>query len=500
MCAEDAREQRNHLLFQVLAFARSTSRERVAIRTRGREVSHADLARATARGAREISERVSPGGRLLIASRDQLVAAVGFLSALRSHATPILVDGSSPRWIARVAGRWAAEAALGLEAEKADLACPQIGGTTVESWLESAHAEETGWEDVPPVAPRDPAFWTFTSGTTGEPRAVVHSHRGPVAAFESFGRWIGLEPGDRTVSTAGVPFVYALGNNLLFPLLAGATAILPRDLRLPEVLDHLATQQATVFVAGPGSLDAIARLGDRPRWREALLRLRLVLSAGESLPAALFARWRDTFGQSPIDNLGCSEMFNSFVAAAPRDPRPGLLGHVVPGYEIRVGDEAPRPGLRGPLRVRGESRAVALSRGPEGRLHACSREEFCETGDEIEIEADGGIRYLGRSDDRFKVRGEFVQPLEVERQIGGVPGIREVCVGPEASTGGLSQIRVDVVIDADADSAEVLAAVRERLRVVLGTLARASRVEAISALPRTDRGKLVRTRVPAPPE
>ena len=491
----DGRDHRNHLLWQVLAEAREESCGAVALQAGDRRVTFEGLARATASGAREIDEITRPGDRVLVASRDQLVASLGFLAALRSHATPVLLDASHPERIGAIADRWGLAASIGVDDDAPPVASALLSASRVKSWVASSEGAADPWHGLAAVAPREPAFWTFTSGTTGEPKAIVHGHRGPMAAYESFGRWIGLRPGDRTISTAGVAFVYALGNNLLFPLRAGATAILPPDLRLPTVLDHLAAAQATVLVAGPGSLDAIARLGDRPRWRDGLGSLRLVSSAGESLPKAVFERWRTTFGQAPVDNLGCSEMFNSFLSTDPRAPEAGTLGGVVPGYEIRVDGTSPRGGARGSLEVRGESRAVAVSVAGGASFEESSSETFCATGDEIEVRSDGALLYLGRIDDRFKVRGEFVQPLEIERRLSGASGVRELCVGPRASVDGLTEILIQVVLEDGVDPEQTLGALRPRVREALGTLFRASHMEKVEALPRSDRGKLIRTRV-----
>lgn len=320
-----------------------------------------------------------------------------------------------------------------------------VDESTVLDWLTAA--SDAVRLAPPRVGADDAAFWTFTSGTTGEPRAVVHAHRGPRAAYEAFGRGVlALGPDDRTVSTAGLPFVYALGNNLLFPLFAGGVAILPADLLLPTVLAEIRRQQATVLVSGPWSIEAMARLADRAGRGQALRRLRLVLSAGEPLGAGVFAAWRDAFGQTPIDNLGCTEMFNSFLSTSPGEARAGSLGRVVPGFEVRVDGAAPDVGRRGALTVRGASRAIGISTDSDSDRIAAPPGEWCETGDEVEVGADGTFSFLGRLDDRFKVRGQFVRPAEVERRLQSVDGIVECLVGPGTDEHGLSCVLVRIVV------------------------------------------------------
>ncbi|MGH7899813.1 MAG: AMP-binding protein, partial [Candidatus Binatia bacterium] len=301
-----------------------------------------------------------------------------------------------------------------------------------------------------------------------------------------------LGPEDVTIATAGLPFVYALGNNFFFPLMAAGTAILPADLLLPTVLGELARHGATVLVAGPWSLGAVVRLVRRPRWIEAIRRLRCVLSAGEPLPARIFLDWKERFGKEVLDNLGCTEMFNSFVSNVPGDARPGSLGRPVAGFEVRVGGSAPRPHARGELRVEGESRAIAI--GQDGNLAPTSGED-CETGDEVEVDADGRLSFCGRLDDRFKVKGRFLHPLEVERCLMEVSGCEQCLVGAESDPGGLTTPVARVVVSEGANGEELIRLLLRHARQRLEAFAVPERIELVESLPRTPRGKLVRRRL-----
>lgn len=483
------RDPRNHLLWNALA--EPTHADAPALLGGARRLSYAELASAAAHGAAQLDARFPPGSRVLVVAYDQMVVALALLASLYSRCVPLLVDAQPGNHHDRIVRRWRVAGALG----DRDL----LGG--VEETI--ASEEILAWVGAQPATPReppavhadDPALWTFTSGTTGDPRAVVHAHRGPRAAYEAFGKGIlAFAPGDRTVSTAGLPFVYALGNNLLFPLLAGAAAILPFDLTLPTVLHELRRHAASVLVSGPWSLEAIARLGDRPEWGAALRRLRLVLSAGEPLAESVFRRWRSTFGQPPLDNLGCTEMFNSFLSAVPAEARPGSLGGVVPGFEVRVGGAAPAPHRRGALAVRGPSRAIGMSSEALTDRIDATRGDWCETGDEVEVDGEGRFVYLGRLDDRFKVRGQFVRPAEVERELLRVPGVRECMVAGDLDERDLARVAVLVVLDPDRQPDEVLRRIRAEMRRIVPGAARTLRLEVAETLPRNARGKLARAR------
>jgi acyl-coenzyme A synthetase/AMP-(fatty) acid ligase len=483
---------RHHLLWSSLAHhLESGAGDRPAIHAGARTISYARLAAAVARGAQEIDGRFRPGLRILIASRNQLDVATGFLAVLASRCVPLLADPLSRERIDGLATRFGVGAAIGDAAlfEGTDL--PVLDAAAMAAWWESSPEPL----DVPAVRLADPAFWTFTSGTTGEPRAVVHSHEGPCAAFEGFGRQVvRFAERDVVASTAGLPFVYALGNALLFPLLAGASTILPADLLLPTVLAELERHRATVLVSGPWSLEAIVRLVRRPDWRSGIERLERVLSAGEPLPAALFARWRETFGQEVLDNLGCTEMFNSFVSSRLEDARAGRLGHPVDGYEVQVGGAAPHPGARGTLRVRGRSHAIAVSAGGEPVRVERPRDAWHETGDEVAVDDEGRLVFLGRIDDRFKVKGRFVHPVEVERVLLEVDGVRECLVVPEADEHGLTAIAAHVVVAEGVDRDELERELRRHARARLHSHLRPHAIALVDSLPRNARGKLARPR------
>jgi benzoate-CoA ligase len=483
-------DARNHLLWPLLQANLDRGAGGHAALVGDREVSYADLAAATVAGAAEIDDRFAAGSRLLVASRNQLHVAVAVLAALGSRSMPLLVDPTSAAELRRTAEGWSVAGGVGERGVLDALALPTLDASRIEAWLDRAGSPLAAFEP-PAVSASAPAFWTFTSGTTGEPRAVIHAHRGPLAAFAAFaGGILHLGPEDVTISTAGLPFVYALGNNLFFPLMAGGTAVLPRDLLLPTVLRDLARHGASVLVAGPRSLAALARLVRRAEHVEAIRRLRIVLSAGEPLPERVFREWEQRFGKQVLDNLGCTEMFNSFISGVPGLLRPGSVGYAVPGFEVRIGGERAEPGARGALAVRGESRAIAV--GQRGKL-TVPEGEWCETGDEVEVDASGAIVFLGRNDDRFKLRGQFVRPVEIERAVAEVDGVADCLAVRELDAGGLPSLVVKVVPAAPAGGADLARRVLRHARERLERFAVPARVDLVESLPRTERGKLKRS-------
>ncbi len=487
-----SRNPRAHLLHAAIVrhLERGANGE-VALRSARRRLSYGELAAAVAEGAEIVSARFPAGARVVLAARDQLATAVAFFAALAARVTPLLADPSSADGVRNLADRYAVAGAIAEAAIRERLTVPSLAIEDAPSW----GAGKTPALALPAVAPDEAAFWTFTSGTTGEPKAVVHAHRGPLAAHRAYAEGVlELSAADRTIATGGLPFVYVLGNNLFFPLFAGASAILPRDLLLPTVLAELERERATVLVSGPWSLGALVRLAKRESWTTALGALRLVLSAGEPLPARLFEEWRQRFGSPPLDNLGCTEMFNSFIANGAKDATAGSLGRVVPGFEVRVGGAAPRAGSSGALEVRGESRAIAVGGGEGGRAPAEVDGDWCETGDVVAVDADHRVRFLGRSDDRLKVRGQFVHPSDVERRLLGVDGIAECMVTGEVDERGLTTLVVRIVAADGVPADEAAASLWRFARARLKAHELPAHVEVVTELPRSARGKLVRPR------
>lgn len=272
----------------------------------------------------------------------------------------------------------------------------------------------------------------YSSGTTGHPKGMFHAHKDYVLVAHNTGvELFGITENDITFSIAKLFFVYGLGGSLIIPWYVGAGIVLnPGSARigadLIEIIDRF---QPTVLYGAPTSyLAKLAIL--KTSGRRDLGRLRLCISAGEALPESAWRQWREQTGLEILDTVGCTETFHTFLANRPDDLRPGSGGKPSPGYEVRVVDESWNdlpPGETGTLLVRGETTALFYLHQYE-KSRQTFHGEWLETGDKFYIDEDGFFWHAGRSDDRFKVGGMWVAPMEVESVLNSHPAVAECAV------------------------------------------------------------------------
>ncbi len=294
--------------------------------------------------------------------------------------------------------------------------------------------------DIYPTTADSPAFWLYTSGTTGRPKGAMHRHGSVRVVCETYGiQVLGITPEDRCLSAAKAFFAYGLGNSVLFPLSVGAVAVLEPSPSRPDILAERASFYATtLFFAGPTFFSNMLR-ADLPA--DALAGVRLAASAGEALPAALYQRWTSHFGVDILDGIGMTEMLHIFLSNRPGQVKAGTTGVAVPGYELRVLDEdglEVPPGTPGTLFVRGDSTATGY-----WSRYAASRQvfqgEWLRTGDTYVVDEDGYYACLGRTGDMLKASGMWVAPAEVESRLLDHTDVAQAVVVAAADDDGLEK-------------------------------------------------------------
>ena len=210
-----------------------------------------------------------------------------------------------------------------------------------------SYAELVGSEsaELAPAATTkdDVAFWLYTSGTTGTPKAAVHLQHDMLVCCEGFGKHVlEIQPEDRTFSVAKLFFAYGLGNALYFPFHVGASTVLyPGRPEPKKVFEVIAREGPTVFYAVPTAYAALLQVPDAERAGD-LASVRICSSAGEPLPKAIYERWLEKFGIEILDGIGSTEMCHTFIANRRGKVRPGSSGTLVPGYDARLVDDEGR--------------------------------------------------------------------------------------------------------------------------------------------------------------
>jgi 4-hydroxybenzoate-CoA ligase len=238
-----------------------------------------------------------------------------------------------------------------------------------------------------------------------------------------------------------------------------------------------------------------AMLNDEALKREgAGTRLRICTSAGEALPESVGSAWKARFGVDILDGVGSTELLHIFLSNAPGDIKYGCSGRPVPGYQVRLVNEA---GAEVPDGEVGELLVDAPSAG-EGYWNQRSKSRrtfeghWTRTGDKYIRDTDGRYTFCGRSDDMFKVSGIWVSPFEVESALITHPAVLEAAVVPEADAEGLLKPKAFVVLRPGASADDLQEALKEHVKQKIGVWKYPRWIEAVESLPKTATGKIQR--------
>lgn len=335
------------------------------------------------------------------------------------------------------------------------------------------------------------AFWLYSSGSTGNPKGVRHVHAALRATAETYGAQVlGINEQDVVFSAAKLFFAYGLGNGMTFPLSVGATAALLPGRPTPDAVFEIMKSVRPSIYCGVPTLYGAMLAG-----REELPgtdRLRLSISAGEALPAELGQRWQALTGTDILDGVGSTEMLHIFLSNAPGNIEYGTSGVAVPGYNLRLVDpngHETQPDEIGELLVAGDSGAEGYW-NQRDKSRATFEGIWTRTGDKYTRRADGRYIYCGRTDDMFKVSGQWVSPFEVEQALIGHASVQEAAVVPALDDDGLEKPKAFVI--AAPDAAIDKAGLQEHVKSAVGPWKYPRWIEVVETLPKTATGKIQR--------
>jgi 2-aminobenzoate-CoA ligase len=479
--------------------------DRPCLRTDGGEVwSYGRLRLASDRIARVLVEEfgVVRGNRVLLRGPNTPWLVACWFAVMKAGAVAVTVLAAQrPHELATIASIARPTVALCDAGSAGDLVRAAIPGLEIALFGGDAPDDLTR---LAAAKPRDPwpavatsaddvCLIAFTSGTTGRPKGCAHFHRDVLAIADTFSRHVLRPRGDDLF--AGSPpigFTFGLGGLVVFPLRAGASALLLAEGRPEGLVEAVEQQNVSVLFTAPTAYRAM--LG-RAR-KGALGSLRRCVSAGENLPAATWHAWHEATGLRIINGIGATELLHIFISAADAAARPGATGVPVPGYRARVvdadGREVPdgEPGL---LAVRGPTGCRYLA---DPRQTEYVRDGWNLTGDTYVRDPDGYFRYQARADDMIISSGFNVAGPEVEEALLRHPDVREAAVvgRPDAERGSVVKAFVVLREGVRGDAAQV-AALREFTKAEIVPYKCPREIEFLDALPRTATGKLQRFRL-----
>ena len=365
--------------------------------------------------------------------------------------------------------------------------------------LEDLLDDAVGPDITAPTTRDDMCFWLYTSGSTGQPKGVVHTHANPRLTSDLYAASVlGLTEHDLVYSVAKLFFAYGLGNALTFPLSVGATTVLMPGRPTPEaVADLLRKHPVTVLFGVPTFYAALLASPAAPLRSD--VKLRHCVSAGEALPPEIARRFAERYGIDILDGLGSTEMLHIFLSNRPGDVRHGTTGKPVPGYDVRLvgeDDAIVKPGEMGELQVRGPTSAVMYWNN-RSQSRATFLGEWTRSGDNY-IEDGGRYVYCGRRDDMLKVGGIFVSPFEVEGALLGHPDVLEAAVVAWPDENKLMKPKAFVVLRAaDAAGEDTVRKLQAHCRERLAPYKYPRWIEFRSDLPKTAPGKIQRFKLRA---
>ncbi|WP_299784569.1 AMP-binding protein [uncultured Roseobacter sp.] len=351
-------------------------------------------------------------------------------------------------------------------------------------------AVETGRDDV--------ALLGFTSGTTGDPKATMHFHRDLLIIADGYAREVlGVVPEDIFVGSPPLAFTFGLGGLAIFPLRFGAAATLLETASPPNMIDIIEKYRATVCFTAPTAYRAMMRAMDEGA---DLSSLRAAVSAGETLPGPVYDEWISKTGKPMLDGIGATEMLHIFISNRFDDHKPACTGKPVTGYQVRLidenGTEVPT-GTPGRLAVKGPTGCRYLA---DKRQSLYVQDGWNVTGDTFVMDAEGYLHFAARNDDMIVSSGYNIAGPEVEAALLSHDAVVECGVigVPDPERGHIVEAHI-VLAEGVAPDQTTAQALQEHVKATIAPYKYPRSVRFITALPKTQTGKIQRFRLKEDP-
>jgi len=347
-------------------------------------------------------------------------------------------------------------------------------------------AARTGRDDV--------ALLGFTSGTTGEPKATMHFHRDLLIIADGYAREVlNVTPQDVFVGSPPLAFTFGLGGLAVFPLRFGAAACLLENASPPNLIEIIQKYRATVCFTAPTAYRVMLKAMEEGA---DLSSLRAAVSAGETLPAPIYAEWMARTGKPMLDGIGATEMLHIFISNRFSDHRPACTGRPVTGYEAKIVDEAGREVPRGEvgrLAVRGPTGCRYMD---DARQRGYVQNGWNLTGDAFWQDEGGHFHFAARTDDMIVSSGYNIAGPDVEAALLSHPDVSECAVVGEADEARGQIVVAHVVLNEGAEPDEAtVKRLQDHVKATIAPYKYPRKVLFVGALPKTQTGKIQRFRL-----
>jgi long-chain acyl-CoA synthetase len=509
------------------AFLRASAERdpgRVAIVCNGARTTYAELHDASERFAASLVAQAEfeRGERCVLFIDNRLETAVGIFGTLRAGGVFSVINPTTKAdKLAYVLNNCEAsvlvtQAALLPVAMSAARQAPSVrcivvadseGDSGTISWDAFMAATQAALPDAPRGIDNDLAMLVYTSGSTGQPKGVMMTHRNVVHAATSVTTYLEARASDVVLSVLPLAFDYGL-YQLLMCVKVGATLVLEKSFAFPQkILPMLASEGVTGFPLVPTMAALIVQLRNfNPDWAASV---RYLTNTAAALPPAHIFKLQELFPNARVYSMyGMTESKRcTYLPPEQLSKRPDSVGIAIPGTEVWVADDDGKrvaPNVVGELVVRGGHVMRGYWRNEEATNKALKTsgtypwEKVLHTGDLFRMDEEGYCYFVGRKDDIIKSRGEKVSPKEIENVLYALPGIKEAAVVgvPDEVLGRALKAIVVLAEGTELAAREIVSHCLARLEDFMVP----RQIEFRESLPKTNTGKIRRAALQAEAE
>jgi benzoate-CoA ligase family protein len=351
----------------------------------------------------------------------------------------------------------------------------------------------TDYLETEPTSKDDIAFWNFSGGTTGKPKAVPHMHRDVVFGTEATQQMVHFTEKDIVFNVPKLFFTYARINGMETPLRAGASVMLSPEKTTAEIIFRLVEKyKPTVLVNVPTMMRSMIQVPVSQR--SDLKSIRFCLSAGEALSPQLYHQWMETFGIDIVEFIGSAETYAPYLGNKPGEKVLGSTGKVVPLVKAKIlnseGGEVPR-GTVGVLYVQTDAAGQCYVRQHDKSKETFVGNDWVNTSDFFREDEEGNFWYSGRSDEMVKISGVWVSVLEIERCLETHPAVKECVVLGMEDSDGLVKSKAFVALKEGFNVSNTMAdELKQFCKEKLASFKSPKFIEFLDELPKTGPGKI----------